>query len=223
MKEIIDNVIGFIKGLMQPLVTLLALMVAWFLVVNKLVDPKDAWLLVIGVIAFWFGKTAGLFGGGDSSPKANGPIETNNNKLEGWGSCDDTDYDNETVNTGFSPAKNTSAGKVDGIIAGIFSDLKDDGIKPDVAAVSARIVSYLGAHGDELSNADLEELINVGINYAGTAYSEVTGLSPVPATYAEVADYNKWWRNNQKACKANKGEARAVLMTLRDLLRRRDE
>jgi hypothetical protein len=221
MKEILDNVADFIKKLMQPMLTFVAVAVFFMYAGRQWFTSDQVFWVVGGIILFWFGYTAiKNFNYKDESPKAEGPIVTGS-KVSGWGApCDD--YDNETVNTGFSPVGNTNNGEVDKIIQGIFADLKADGITADVASVSARIVSYLGAHGDELDYADLSSLIDAGINYASTAYTEVTGLKKVPLTYAEVADFNRWWRNNKAACKAPAGQAKAVLMTLRDLLNRKE-
>jgi len=225
MKDIFDTVIGFINALMQPLITVFALMVGGNLITTGKVSAEQAWLIPVGVIAYWFADKSGIWDKlFKQDPKADSLIETPN-KVSGWGDCDYgdcADYDNETVSTGFSPAENKSTGVVEGIITKIQAELKADGILADVAAVSSRIVSYLGAHGDELDPDDLADLITAGINYASIAYKDVTGLTP-PTNFDQVADYNKWWRNNQKACKAPKGEARAVLMTLRDLLKRRDD
>jgi hypothetical protein len=112
-------------------------------------------------------------------------------------------------------------GKVDKVINGIYDDLKADGIKTTVAAVASRVVSWLGAHGDELTDAEREDLIDYGIDCASEGYVKVTGLTKVP-TYENSRDYNKWWRENSVACKAPKAEAKAVFMTLRDLLNRKE-
>jgi hypothetical protein len=221
MKDWIENFLTLCKGMMQPLLTIVMAIVFFSYAASSKFSPDQVWQVVVGVIVFWFGYTAFKFGTGkDESPKANSPIVTGS-KVSGLGApC--YDYDNETVSTGFSPVGNTNNSDVDKIIQGIFADLKADGITADVASVSARIVSYLGAHGDELDYADLSSLIDAGINYASTAYTEVTGLKKVPLTYAEVADFNRWWRNNKAACKAPAGQSKAVLMTLRDLLNRKE-
>jgi hypothetical protein len=221
MKDTMEAIISFTKGMMQPLITM-AMMIVFIGFAGSGKLPVEWTLgLISATLLFWFGYTAVKnFNSVDSSPKADSPIVTGS-KVSGWGApCDD--YDNETVSTGFSPVGNTNNSEVDKIIQGIFADLKADGITADVASVSARIVSYLGAHGDELDYADLSSLIDAGINYASTAYTEVTGLKKVPLTYAEVADFNRWWRNNKAACKAPAGQAKAVLMTLRDLLNRKE-
>jgi hypothetical protein len=225
MKEALEMVIAFIKGLMQPLITVVGLGMGWFLVMTGKVSPDQAWLIPVGIIAYWFADKSGiwdkLFKG--ESPKVNTSTIGTSPKVEGWGDCD---CDECTSNTPpvipFAPATPEGSPKVEKVIDSIFEDLEADGIKPDVSAVSSRIVSWLGAHEGELTGAERAELIQAGINYASNAYVTVTGLQSVPKFYAEVADYNKWWRNNKAACKAPAGAAKAVLMTLRDLLGRRD-
>ena len=223
MKDIFDTVIGFIKGLMQPLITVFALMVGGQLISSGKVSAEQAWLIPVGVIAYWFADKSGiwdkLFKG--ESPKAEGPIGTAD-KVAGWGQpCADCDTDNVTVNTGFSPAGKTSNKTVDGVLDKILNDAEADGLPGDVAYVSSHIVSYLGAHGDELDDYNREQLILAGVNYAETAYKEVTGLTKLP-TYETSRDYNKWWRDNSAKCSAPKGAAKAVFMTLRDLLARKE-
>lgn len=84
MKEKLDAIISFIKGLMQPALT--AVMVAVFLIlVLSGYNQSDVFKLVVGVIVFWFGYTAFNFkvnGNGSSAgskvepPKANGGQST---------------------------------------------------------------------------------------------------------------------------------------------------
>jgi hypothetical protein len=114
--------------------------------------------------------------------------------------------------------------RVVGIVNGIFTELKKDGIDPTDAAVSARIVSWLGAHGDELDKDELKELIGVGIDYASAAFQDAVDSDEAPETYAEVANPQKFWTSFKKKCSVKDyGVARGPLMTLRDLLKRRDE
>lgn len=224
MKDYIENFLTLLKGMMQPVLTIVMAVVFFGFAMQGKFTGDQVWQVVVGVIVFWFGYTAFKFGtGGDSAPKANTSTIGTSPKVEGWG--DPCDCDECTGNTPpvipFAPATPEGSPKVEDVIDSIFDDLAADGIPPNVSAVSARIVSWLGAHEDELTKAEKKELVQAGINYASSAYTTVTGLTPVPTSYDEVADYNKWWRNNQKSCKAPKSEARAVLMTLRDLLRRR--
>lgn len=154
----------------------------------------------------------------DESPKADSPVTGdptgNMGAVQGLGeSCTSS---SATADFTLSDAPNV---KVDKTIDSIFDDLKADGIKQTTAAVASRIVSYLGAHESELTNSEKAGLLDYGVGIAQMAYEEITGLV-APEKYSEVADYNKWWRENQKACKAPKGDARAILMTLRDLLKR---
>lgn len=61
MDELSDKLINFIKGLMQPMFSVLAA----FIVVRLLLTGFDQSLmfwLAAGVLGFWFGKTIGLFG-----------------------------------------------------------------------------------------------------------------------------------------------------------------
>jgi len=225
MKEALEMVIAFIKGLMQPLITVFALMVGSSLVTSGKVSAEQAWLIPVGVIAYWFADKSGiwdkLFKG--EGPKAESPIVTGGDKASGWGDCGDYDHDNETVSTGFSPAEETGDKKVDEILDGIFAEAKADGRKADVAYVSSHIVSYLGAHGDELDDYVKEQLILAGVNYATIAFKEITGSKVAPTTYAEVAQPQKFWANFKHKCTVkNYGLARGPLMTLRDLLSRRE-
>jgi len=228
-----EKIIAFLKGVMQPMLTIAMVIVfVGFAMAGKF-SADQVWQVCVGIIVFWFGYTAFKFGTGSSgtgdgtSPKANSPVTGdptgNVSAVQGWGQpCDScgtesSDQSDFTLNEEKPPAP---IDEVDDIINGLFSDLEADGIKSTTAAVSSRVVSWLGAHQNELNKVEQKDLISFGLDLAKQAYSKVTGLDKVPAAYAEVADYNKWWRANQKACKAPKGEARAVLMTLRDLLKR---
>ncbi len=64
MDELSDKLINFIKGLMQPAVTLVSLfIIVYILLFGKTGAPYDQLLaLAFGVVAFWFGKNIGLFG-----------------------------------------------------------------------------------------------------------------------------------------------------------------
>jgi hypothetical protein len=59
-----DKLIEFIKGLMQPSITVFALLVGGYLVFGGKIPAGDAWWVVLAVFGFWFGKTVGLFGSG---------------------------------------------------------------------------------------------------------------------------------------------------------------
>ena len=225
MKETLDNIISFLKGLAQPGITVMAIIVFLGYAGSGKFSPDQVWQVVVGVIVFWFGYTAFKFGtGGDESKKAESPALGTSPKVEGWGDpcgCDECTGNTPPV-IPFAPANPEGSSRVEQVIDSIFEDLAADDIPSDVSAVSARIVSWLGAHEGELTGNERAELIQAGINYASSAYVTVTGLKDVPRNYAAVADYNKWWRNNKAACKAPAGQAKAVLMTLRDLLKRRD-
>ncbi len=63
MKDFQEQFITLIKGLMQPMFSVLAA----FIVVRLLVsgfDQSMLFWLAAGVVGFWFGKTIGLFGNG---------------------------------------------------------------------------------------------------------------------------------------------------------------
>lgn len=84
MKEIFENVASFIKSLMQPLLTLVSVFVFLSLAQSGF-DPQKIFLVVVGVIGFWFGYTAIKnfnFTNGSSAgskvepPKANGGQST---------------------------------------------------------------------------------------------------------------------------------------------------
>ena len=158
-----------------------------------------------------------------TSPKANSPVTGDQSAVHGWGepciTCGTSSSDKSDFTMGEEQPPEP-IDKVNDIIQGLFYDLEEDGVKSTPAAIASRVVSWLGAHQDELSKVEQDDLINFGLDMAKKAYTKTTGLDKVPAKYSEVSDYNKWWRENQKACKAPKGEARAVLMTLRDLLKR---
>jgi len=64
MQDFQEQLITFIKGLMQPSITVFVILVGAFLVFGNKIDPNQAWWLVVGVFGFWFGKTVGLFGNG---------------------------------------------------------------------------------------------------------------------------------------------------------------
>jgi len=66
------------------------------------------------------------------------------------------------------------------------------------------------------------ELVDLTVKFASESFVDVTGIKPAPSTYAEVADYNKYWRNHATACKVPREQARPVLMTLRDALAYQD-
>jgi len=106
MKEALEMVIAFIKGLMQPLITVFALMVGASLVTSGKVSAEQAWLIPVGVIAYWFADKSGiwdkLFKG--EGPKAESPIVTGSDKVSGWGDCGDYgdyDYDNDVDDTDY--------------------------------------------------------------------------------------------------------------------------
>jgi len=224
-----EKIIAFLKGVMQPFLTVAMIIVFVAFAMSGKFTADQVWQVCVGIIVFWFGYTAFKFGTGSSgtgdgsSPKANSPVTGGQPAVQGWGqpcescgteSSDESDFEMDDE----KPPEPID--KVDDIINGLFYDLQEDGVKSTSAAVASRVVSWLGAHQDELNEAEKKDLIAFGLDLAKKAYATTTGLDKVPAKYSEVSDYNKWWRENQKACKAPKGEARAVLMTLRDLLKR---
>ncbi len=64
MKEFQTQLIEFIKGLMQPGITIFAVLTGAYLVFGDKIASEQAWWLVVGIFGFWFGKTVGLFGNG---------------------------------------------------------------------------------------------------------------------------------------------------------------
>lgn len=77
IKGFSDVIISFIKGLMQPIITIFALYVGASLIAEGKVTADQAWLIPVGVIAYWFADKSGiwdtLFGKAKSSgesPKA---------------------------------------------------------------------------------------------------------------------------------------------------------
>jgi len=71
-----DLVIEFIKGLMQPVITVFALWVGYNLIATGKIQPDQAWIIPIGVIGFWFGKTIGLFGDAKTATTTNADTTT---------------------------------------------------------------------------------------------------------------------------------------------------
>lgn len=184
--------------------------------------------ITAGTLIFqFFYRKKGADTNGEEPPKADSPATGDptgsSSAVQGLGetckTCNTTSTDKSDFTISDAPIPATEP-KVDKIIDSIFKELKADSIKQTAAAVASRIVSWLGAHESELTNSEKADLLDYGIGIAQQAYVDVTGIAPAPQSYKEVADYNKWWREHQKACKAPKGEARAVLMTLRDLLKR---
>lgn len=223
--EIDKRIIDFIKGLMQPMITIvMAVTFLGYAGAGKF-EPIQVFGVIVSVLGFWFGFKLlkdFTYNGKDESPKADTPtITPSGGKVAGIGNCAPTASSVDDWGYELDDAQIPEAdGAVDQAIDAIYADLKADGVKPTTAAVAARVVSWLGAHSGELTKAEEKEIIDWGIQNAQYAYVSKTGLSKAPTTYAEVADYNKWWRENQQACKAPKAEAKAILMTLRDLLKR---
>jgi len=110
---------------------------------------------------------------------------------------------------------------IDGIIKQIERDIIEDGLEVTDAAVASRIVSYYSIHSDELTQEQKEELLDYGIDLASVAFEELSGVE-APMSYDEVADFNKYWRSIVMGCKVPKEQVRPILMTLRDLLRKRE-
>jgi hypothetical protein len=218
MKEILDNVADFIKKLMQPMLTFVAVAVFFMYAGKQWFTSDQVFWVVGGIILFWFGYTA-IKNFTYSDPKANPPITGTPGKVAGWGDCG---TDSSAANWLKPDVTYDDGDVVAETINDIMAQAKKDGLEADTAYVASHIVSWLASHEDELTDAEKKELIGYGIDYAEDAYLSVTGLKKVPQTYAEVADYNKWWRNNKAACKAPAGQAKAVLMTLRDLLNRKE-
>lgn len=221
--EIDKRIIDFIKGLMQPMITIvMAITFLGYAGAGKF-EPIQVFGVIVSVLGFWFGFKLlkdFTYNGKDESPKADTPtITPSGGKVAGIG-CAPPVTDDWGYELGDAESPPEADGAVDQAIDSIYADLKADGVKSTTAAVAARVVSWLGAHSGELTKAEEKEIIEWGIQNAQYSYVATTGLQKAPSTYAEVADYNKWWRENQAACKAPKGEARAVLMTLRDLLKR---
>jgi len=230
-----EKIIAFLKGVMQPMLTIAMVIVfVGFAMAGKFTSDQ-VWQVCVGIIVFWFGYTAFKFGTGNSgtgdgtSPKANSPVTGdptgNASAVQGWGepctTCGTSSSDKSDFTMGEEQPPEP-IDKVNDIIQGLFYDLEADGVKSTPAAIASRVVSWLGVHQGELRKVEQDDLINFGLDLAKKAYTKTTGLDKVPAKYSEVSNYNKWWRENQKACKAPKGEARAVLMTLRDLLKRNE-
>jgi hypothetical protein len=224
--DIDKRIIEFIKGLMQPAITVVMAIVFLGYAGQKLFTTDQVWQVVVGVLVFWFGYTAiksFTYNGKDESPKADSPVIGSGAPVQGIGApCAPSATASSADN--WTPIPDAEVpeygGKVDEIIEQLYKDIKADGLKPTVAAIGSYVVSWLGAHESELTPAEKKEMLDYGIECASYAYESTTGLGKIPTKYAEIADYNKWWRENQKACKAPKAEARAVLMALRDLLKR---
>jgi hypothetical protein len=215
----------FVKSLMQPMITIAMMIVFIGYAGQKLFTSDQVWQVVVGVLVFWFGYTAFKFGTGkDEAPKADTPtITPSGGKVAGIGNCAPSTTSSVADDWGYElddAEIPEAAVAVDEAIDEIYAGLKADGVKTSTAAVASRVVSWLGSNVGRLTKSEEKELLNWGIQSAQYAYLSTTGLDNVPTKYAEVADYNKWWRENQQACKAPKAEAKAILMTLRDLLKR---
>jgi hypothetical protein len=76
MKDALDLVIGFIKGLMQPIITIFALYVGASLIASGKVSAEQAWLIPIGVITYWFADKSGIWDTLFGKTKAAAAIDT---------------------------------------------------------------------------------------------------------------------------------------------------
>lgn len=81
------KIVDFIKGLMQPALTLVAICLFWAMSVAGKFPPEDVYKVVVGIILFWFGYTfvknfnfTGTSNGGTGTtgtpPKANSGAST---------------------------------------------------------------------------------------------------------------------------------------------------
>jgi len=77
-----EKIIDFIKGLMQPGITLMAIFILlYILVFGKTGAPFDElFWLGAGVVGFWFGKTVGLFGNG-KAPTSTATTDTSKDNV----------------------------------------------------------------------------------------------------------------------------------------------
>jgi hypothetical protein len=73
-----EKVISFLKGLMQPAITIVALIIILFILIyGKTGAPYDQlFWLACGVVGFWFGKTIGLFGDAKTATTTNADTTT---------------------------------------------------------------------------------------------------------------------------------------------------
>ena len=55
-----DLVINFIKGLMQPMITVFSLWLAYFLVSTNKISAEQAWVIPLVVIGYWFADKSGI-------------------------------------------------------------------------------------------------------------------------------------------------------------------
>ena len=60
LERIKTLIIDFIKGLMQPLVTLLAIWIVYYLVSGGLVTAEQAWVIPLVVFGYWFADKSGI-------------------------------------------------------------------------------------------------------------------------------------------------------------------
>ncbi len=236
MKEAFDLIADFIKKLMQPMLTFVMVVIFYFYAASGKFTPDQVWQVAVGVIVFWFGYTAiknfnfnGTNGNG-TLPKADGPIGTIPAPA-GWGTCQTCGSDTGTSKTaytgstvGFTPIAATDTptdqiNPVDKAIDGIIKDIEADGIKSNVASLSARMISWFANHSDELLPAEQQQFIATGLAYASRAFNEATGYPP-PLTFVEVERPQTYWLNLPKQCK-NCGDAvgRPLVMALRNWLR----
>jgi hypothetical protein len=109
---------------------------------------------------------------------------------------------------------------IEKILEQLNKEIEEDGL--DEYALPAKIVSYYAVHGDELTIEDRENLLDYGIEMASDIYESESGLF-APVSYEEMADFNKYWRENSTECAIDRSRLRAFFMTLRDLLHKREE
>ena len=76
MQEFFDSIISFIKGLMQPLITIFALYVGASLISSGKVTADQAWLIPVGVIAYWFADKSGIWDALFGKAKSGGSVES---------------------------------------------------------------------------------------------------------------------------------------------------
>jgi hypothetical protein len=129
-----------------------------------------------------------------------------------------------TYTAASGPTQNYEASTSDNIVNDIVDGIEADGIPVTDQAIASRIISWIGAHGSELMKPDLADLLDTGIILAKRAFGKNMMTKDIPETYADCADYNAWWRDHSPNCQVKDfGIAKPLLMTLRDLLKQREE
>jgi hypothetical protein len=128
-------------------------------------------------------------------------------------------------------ASSQAQSQLDALYKEIYADLDADGISYhnadgsiDPIPVGPRLLQELTRIWNDpaYTQAYKQLLLNEVLKVTSDAYTKGTGL-PAPTTYAECADYNKYWREHQVGCEVHSAEIfRQLLMPIREALKIKD-